>query len=92
MFFRGEKTAKVMGNLAAMGTPQPGHKLSGVLVKRNFNYHMLAPSDLSKYTDMSMSQVIQRQSVYFSSSIPVLKHLLGQIAGSMDTIDDKKLR
>ncbi|XP_035724312.1 uncharacterized protein LOC118442590 isoform X2 [Vespa mandarinia] len=91
LYFRGEKTAKVMGTLA-METPNPGQKLSGVLVKRNFNYHMLAPCDLSKYTDMSMSQVIQRQSVYFSASLPVLKHLLTQIAGNLEVIDDKKLR
>lgn len=91
LYFRGEKTAKVMGTLA-MENPKPGQKLSGVLVKRNFNYHMLAPCDLSKYTDMSMSQVIQRQSVYFSASLPVLKHLLTQIAGSLEIVDDKKLR
>ncbi|EFN66769.1 Cleavage and polyadenylation specificity factor subunit 3 [Camponotus floridanus] len=91
LYFRGEKTAKVMGTLA-METPKPGQKLSGVLVKRNFNYHMLAPCDLSKYTDMSMSQVIQRQSVYFSASLPVLKHLLTQIAGNLEVVDDKKLR
>jgi hypothetical protein len=46
VYFRGEKTAKVMGTLA-MEKPRPGHKLSGVLVKRNFNYHMLAACDLS---------------------------------------------
>ena len=46
LYFRGEKTAKVMGTLA-MEKPKPGHKLSGILVKRNFNYHMLAPCDLS---------------------------------------------
>ena len=38
--------AKVMGNLA-MKKPKHGEKLSGILVKRNFNYHILAPSDLS---------------------------------------------
>ncbi|KAG5321931.1 CPSF3 factor, partial [Pseudoatta argentina] len=91
LYFRGEKTAKVMGTLA-METPRPGQTLSGVLVKRNFNYHMLAPCDMSKYTDMSMSQVIQRQSVYFSASLPVLKHLLTQIAGHLEVVDDKKLR
>lgn len=91
LYFRGEKTAKVMGTLA-METPKPGQTLSGVLVKRNFNYHMLAPCDLSKYTDMSMSQVIQRQSVYFSASLLVLKHLLTQIAGNLEVVDDKKLR
>lgn len=46
LYFRGEKSAKVMGSLA-VDRPLPGHKLSGVLVKRNFNYHMLSPKDLS---------------------------------------------
>jgi cleavage and polyadenylation specificity factor subunit 3 len=46
LYFRGEKTAKVMGTLA-MEKPRPGHKLSGILVKRNFTYHMLAACDLS---------------------------------------------
>lgn len=35
-----------MGSLA-IEEPKPGHKISGILVKRNFNYHMLAPGDLS---------------------------------------------
>lgn len=50
LYFRGEKTAKVMGNLAVK-SPEEGQKLSGVLVKRDFKYHLLAASDLSsKYT------------------------------------------
>ena len=91
LYFRGEKTAKVMGSLA-VETPKPGQKLSGVLVKRNFNYHLLDPCDLNRYTDMTMSQVLQRQSVYYSAALPTLKHLLVQIAGNLETIDDKKLR
>lgn len=46
LYFRGEKMAKVMGSLAAV-KPSEGHKLSGVLVKRGFNYHLIDPSDLS---------------------------------------------
>ena len=41
--------AKVMGSLAAV-KPSEGHKLSGVLVKRGFNYHLIDPSDLSSET------------------------------------------
>ena len=41
LFFRGEKMAKVVGALA-MEKPEEGHKVSGILVKRNFNYHILA--------------------------------------------------
>lgn len=91
LYFRGEKTAKVMGALA-VEKPKPGHKVSGVLLKKNFSYHMLAPTDLSKYTDMTMSQVVQQQSVYFSGSLNVLKHYLYQISGSVTTVDDKKLK
>lgn len=92
LYFRGEKTAKVMGSLA-IEKPEPGHKLSGVLVKRNFNYHMLSPKDLSKYTDMSMTQVIQRQSVHFSGSPVVLRYLIQQLAGTLDIIEgDRKMR
>lgn len=54
LYFRGEKTAKVMGKLA-METPESGHKLSGILVKRNFNYHILAPTDLSSKLFISVS-------------------------------------
>ncbi|XP_044739743.1 cleavage and polyadenylation specificity factor 73 [Chrysoperla carnea] len=89
LYFRGEKTAKVMGKLA-MEKPESGHKLSGILVKRNFNYHMLAPTDLSKYTDMNMSQIIQRQSVYYGGSLSVLRHLICQLAGTIETLDGEK--
>lgn len=46
LYFRGEKTAKVMGSLAVR-RPESGDQLSGVLVKRDFKYHLLAASDLS---------------------------------------------
>lgn len=44
--FRGEKLAKVMGFLADK-KPEQGQRVSGILVKRNFNYHILSPCDLS---------------------------------------------
>ncbi|KAJ6638439.1 Cleavage and polyadenylation specificity factor 73 [Pseudolycoriella hygida] len=80
LYFRGEKTAKVMGSLAVK-RPESGDKLSGVLVKRDFKYHILAASDLSKYTDMSMSVVTQRQSIAFSGTVSGLKTLLERIGG-----------
>lgn len=44
--FRGEKMAKIMGSLA-VERPSNGKRISGILVKRNFNYHIVAPEDLS---------------------------------------------
>ena len=57
--FRGEKMAKVMGSLATNAAVED-LKLSGVLVKRGFNYHLIHPSDLS-----SMS-LVKHLEVYLS--------------------------
>ncbi|CAG9836752.1 unnamed protein product [Diabrotica balteata] len=92
LYFRGEKTAKVMGQLA-VDEPQPGKTLNGILVKRNFNYHILSAEDLPQYTDLSMSQIMQRQSLHFSCNSAMLRHMLTQIAGLLEPIDgDKKLK
>ncbi|XP_063907199.1 cleavage and polyadenylation specificity factor 73-like [Zophobas morio] len=92
LYFRGEKTAKVMGSLA-VEEPKAGNTLSGVLVKRNFNYHLLAANDLPKYTDMSMSQIMQRQSIHYSGNMGVLRHFITQVAGLLEPIaGDKKVR
>lgn len=45
LHFRGEKMAKVIGEMA-MNKPTDGLRLSGVLIKKNFSYHILKPSDL----------------------------------------------
>ncbi|ODM88437.1 Cleavage and polyadenylation specificity factor subunit 3 [Orchesella cincta] len=64
--FKGEKMAKVMGALA-VEKPVNGKRISGILVKRNFNYHIVAPQDLSKYTDLNMSVVTQRQLICYTT-------------------------
>lgn len=89
LYFRGEKTTKVMGSLAVKPA-EAGHTLSGVLVKRNFSYHLLAPSDLSKYTDMFLSTVSQRLSVPYSGNLSVLHFYLNQISGDAKLIPDYK--
>lgn len=89
--FRGDKTAKVMGSLA-MEPLEPGRLLQGVLVKRNFNYHILAPSDLNKYTELSQSEVTQRQSVQYSGSVPLLRHVVMQLAGNIHFVSETRWR
>ncbi|XP_044745051.1 cleavage and polyadenylation specificity factor 73 [Coccinella septempunctata] len=89
--FRGEKTAKVMGSLA-VEEPKVGKNLSGILVKRNFNYHILSAEDLPKYTDMSMSQILQRQSIHYSGNMTVLRHFISQVAGLLESVEEKKMK
>ncbi|XP_077293002.1 cleavage and polyadenylation specificity factor 73 [Arctopsyche grandis] len=84
--FRGHKTAKVVGKLA-IEKPLPNTPISGLIVRRNFNYHLLAPEDLNKYTELSQSEVTQRQSFHYAGSIPLLKHILTQLAGNIEILE-----
>lgn len=88
--FRGEKLAKVMGSLADRKCSQ-GQRVSGILVKRNFNYHILTPSDLSKYTDLCMSTVTQTQAIPYSGPISLLVSQLRNLAGEVEQLDSEKI-
>lgn len=85
LYFRGEKMAKVMGTLA-MEKPGEGTRVSGILVKRNFNYHIVSPADLPKYTDLTLSTVTQRQSIFYAGSKELLEYLLTQLAGQLEHV------
>ncbi|XP_063366652.1 cleavage and polyadenylation specificity factor 73 [Cydia amplana] len=89
--FRGDKTAKVMGSLA-VDPPEEGKQLQGILVKRNFNYHILAPQDLNKYTELTQSEVSQRQSIHYAGSLALLRHVVVQVAGNVDFLTETKWR
>lgn len=89
--FRGDTTAKVMGSLA-VDPPKEGQELQGILVKRNFNYHILAPADLNKYTELVQSEVTQRQSLQYAGSVPLLRHVLMQLAGHIDFLSETRWR
>ena len=97
--FRGEKTAKVVGSLATV-PPVDGQIISGVLVRRNFNYHLMAPADLPRefnsihclvlaaYTDLSHSTLTQRQSVFYSGTVELLLYFLQQVAGDVKRLEE----
>uniref|UniRef100_A0A2K5E1M3 Cleavage and polyadenylation specificity factor subunit 3 n=1 Tax=Aotus nancymaae TaxID=37293 RepID=A0A2K5E1M3_AOTNA len=79
--FRGEKLAKVMGFLADK-KPEQGQRVSGILVKRNFNYHILSPCDLSNYTDLAMSTVKQTQAIPYTGPFNLLYYQLQKLTGT----------
>jgi cleavage and polyadenylation specificity factor subunit 3 len=81
LYFRGEKSAKVVGKLAANTIPKLDTELSGILVKRNFKYHLVSPDDLHNYTDLVISTILQRQSVPFKSDPDILLNDLQKVFG-----------
>ncbi|EDO39587.1 predicted protein [Nematostella vectensis] len=85
LYFRGEKMAKVMGQMARE-KPEHGKPLSGILIKRGFNYHLIAPDDLQNYTELATSVLTQKQSVAFHGAFSVLKQCLENLAGRLDEV------
>ena len=83
LHFRGEKMAKVIGSLAA-SKPEHSKSVSGILLKKGFNYHIMAPSDLQNYTDLSTSKITQRQIIGFHASWQSLQKSLVGIAGKVE--------
>jgi cleavage and polyadenylation specificity factor subunit 3 len=79
LFFRGQKTAKVIGQLAK-NIPPDNSVVSGILLRRNFNYHLLMPSDLNVYTELSISTLTQKKSLYYDGELALLIYNLGQLS------------
>jgi cleavage and polyadenylation specificity factor subunit 3 len=90
LYFRGEKTAKIVGKLAAMVKAEENARISGVLVKKNFKYQIMLPEDLPNYTDLAVSTVLQRQSVPFSGDAQVLLNTMYKVCGNLDPIKNTK--
>ncbi|KAI6170835.1 Cleavage and polyadenylation specificity factor subunit 3 [Aphelenchoides bicaudatus] len=93
LFFRGQKTAKIVGQLAE-NLPPDNSVVSGILLRRNFNYHLLMPSDLSVYTELSTSTLTQKKSLYYDGELAVLVYNLGQLTedyklAATDTKDEE---
>uniref|UniRef100_A0A915EN74 Cleavage and polyadenylation specificity factor subunit 3 n=1 Tax=Ditylenchus dipsaci TaxID=166011 RepID=A0A915EN74_9BILA len=91
LHFRGQKTAKVVGTLAT-NPPDDNSIVSGILVRRNFNYHLLHPNDLSAYTELSNSRLSQKESVFYNGSMPLLIHNLKQLSTEISIEDTPKTK
>lgn len=76
--FRGEKMAKVMGQLAS-NYPKNGSIVSGILVKRGIKHHLMNPLDLSNYTDLGIGSVKQQLSISFNGTLQLLTDHLNNL-------------
>eukprot|EP00818_Percolomonas_sp_WS_P005200 CAMPEP_0117448304 /NCGR_PEP_ID=MMETSP0759-20121206/7330_1 /TAXON_ID=63605 /ORGANISM="Percolomonas cosmopolitus, Strain WS" /LENGTH=722 /DNA_ID=CAMNT_0005240683 /DNA_START=418 /DNA_END=2586 /DNA_ORIENTATION=+ len=57
--FKREKIAKVLGSLAS-SAPSNGTQVSGVLLQKDFQHHLVAPEDLRLYSDINCATVFQK--------------------------------
>lgn len=92
LYFRGEKNAKVIGKLASNELPQLDAPISGILVKRNFKYHLMQPDDLPNYTDLAISTIQQRQSIPFKSDPCIVLAAVERVFGTVKNTSTNRYR
>ncbi|XP_049760544.1 cleavage and polyadenylation specificity factor subunit 3 isoform X2 [Loxodonta africana] len=86
-FIRALKPPHVVMGFLADKKPEQGQRVSGILVKRNFNYHILSPCDLSNYTDLAMSTVKQTQAIPYTGPFNLLYYQLQKLTGDVEELE-----
>ena len=78
--FTSQKFAKCMGTASKIFEDNlEGSKLSGLLVKREFDLRIMAPEDLINYTNIHTVSINQKLVVPYHSTIPHLYYVLQQM-------------
>ncbi|KAG0034840.1 Cleavage and polyadenylation specificity factor subunit 3 [Podila clonocystis] len=86
LYFRGEKLAKTIGQMAA-SFPEKDNLVSGVLVVKDFQYTIMDTSDLEEYAGLQTTSVVQRQIVPYHASFGLLKYHLRQMFGKLQELE-----
>lgn len=85
--FRPDRTAKVIGKLAAK-PPTDEKPIDGLLVAKDFAYTVLAPEDLAEFTGLGTSVIVQRQRVALNVGWDVVRwHLEGMYGAAQEGVD-----
>ncbi|KAF9438809.1 Cleavage and polyadenylation specificity factor subunit 3 [Entomortierella beljakovae] len=86
LYFRGEKLARTIGQMAAT-FPDKDKLVSGVLVVKEFQYTIMDTSDLEEFVGLQTTSVVQRQVVPYHASFSLLKFHLRQMFGKIQELD-----
>jgi len=70
----------------AEASPQAGGLLEGVLITRDFQNHLLAPTDLERFTELNVSTVKQKQQIIYSQTLDLLRYHLECVWGEIAEI------
>ncbi|KAI3653139.1 hypothetical protein MP228_002564 [Amoeboaphelidium protococcarum] len=87
LYFRGEKMAKAIGSIVAQ-PPQEGQRMSGILVNKQFQYHLLDSEDLAEFTEVKSTMILQRQCIAYNGTFSLLQHHLEAAFGRCNSADD----
>ncbi|KAG0293919.1 Cleavage and polyadenylation specificity factor subunit 3 [Dissophora globulifera] len=86
LYFRGEKLAKTIGQMAST-FPEKEKLVSGVLVVKDFQYTIMDTADLEEFVGLQTTSVLQRQVVPYHASFGLLKYHLQQMFGKIQELE-----
>lgn len=90
--FRAERTAKVIGSLASH-PPKTSEPIDGLLVAKDFSYTVLAPEDLTEFTGLGTTTIVQRQRVALHVGWELARwHLEGMYGRVDEGVDEAGVR
>ncbi|ORX48407.1 Metallo-hydrolase/oxidoreductase [Piromyces finnis] len=86
LYFKGKKQAKM-----AKVEPKNNDRLSGVLVSKDFHYHIMDAKELSEFTDVNTTEIIQKQKLSFHGTFSLVIFHLEQMFGEIKIIDNESI-
>jgi cleavage and polyadenylation specificity factor subunit 3 len=90
-YFRGEKMAKTIGSLAAV-KPVDQQIVSGILVGKDYQYHIMAEVELVEFTELRKSALYQRLCIPYYGSRELLEFHLRHMFGPLQSIGKNSLK
>eukprot|EP01121_Diplochlamys_sp_Union-15-3_P014906 TRINITY_DN4819_c0_g1_i2.p1 TRINITY_DN4819_c0_g1~~TRINITY_DN4819_c0_g1_i2.p1 ORF type:complete len:235 (+),score=33.50 TRINITY_DN4819_c0_g1_i2:195-899(+) len=85
LIFKDDKVAKAVGTIA-LGGPSSNKPLSGLLLTKDFQHHLVSPEDLHSYTNLHSSEITQKLSVPCTVPRSILRTSLCQLYDGVDDI------
>lgn len=83
--FQEEKIIRLVGSLAENGI-KPGTHISGILVNHDFETLLLAPSEVSRFTQLATHTIAQKLHIPYRSSFALLKAFVTSMYS--DTVEE----
>ena len=94
--FKADKTAKVVGKLAAIPPPsntddEQSQLITGVLVQNDFKMSLMAPEDLREYAGLTTTTITCKQRMTLSAAgIDLIKWALEGTFGNIEELPESK--
>ncbi|KAJ3416498.1 Cleavage and polyadenylation specificity factor subunit 3 [Chytridiales sp. JEL 0842] len=88
LYFRGEKMAKTIGDLA-INPPKHGARIEGILVAKDFTYRLMTPSNLPEFTDLVSASLSQRLVIPCRAPLSLVRWHLESMFGIVKDGDDE---